>query len=272
MSTPAFADAAPSSAARAAEVWASLGSVTDPELDEPVTELRFVTGIEVDAEGRVHIGFRLPTYWCAANFAFLMADDMRAAVSSLPWVRQVTVDLRDHMYSDTINQGLARGHSFKATFAEEAADEDLDELRRTFRIKAYQRRQEAVIRHLLDRGWAVTDILDLDLPHLATLPIADPETLKLRDRYLEIRREWGGTSDNAFTSAEGEPVTPATFGEYLSLLRRVRINTEFNGHLCRGLLQARYDDAPTEGEPTLADFIAGRVAKREMGGHDQCRK
>ena len=89
---------------------------------ESVTELRFVTAVEVDADSCVHIRFRLPTYWCSPNFAFLMADDMRTAAWSLPWVRQVLIDLHDHMYSDTINQGLAQGHSFKATFAEEAAE------------------------------------------------------------------------------------------------------------------------------------------------------
>ena len=138
--------------ARVAEVWDRLASVTDPELDESVTELRFVTAVEVDAENRVHIRFRLPTYWCAANFAFLMADDMRVAVSSLPWVSQVLIDLHDHMYSDTINQGLAEGRSFKATFSEEAAEVNLDDLRRTFRIKAFQRRQEAVMRHLMEQA------------------------------------------------------------------------------------------------------------------------
>jgi metal-sulfur cluster biosynthetic enzyme len=262
--------------ARVAEVWDRLASVTDPELDESVTELRFVTAVEVDADSRVHIGFRLPTYWCSPNFAFLMADDMRAAAGSLPWVRQVLIDLRDHMYSDTINQGLAQGHSFKATFAEEAAEEDLDDLRRTFRIKAYQRRQEAVIRHLMERGWTPSAILALDCPHLATLAIDDPEAARQRTRYLEIRAEYGGPSDAAFTTAEGEAITPETFSDYLTLLRRVRINTEFNGSLCRGLLQARYgDDEPAaapDGEPTLADFIAGRVDTRNERGNHSCRK
>jgi hypothetical protein len=239
-----------------------------------VTELRFVTAVEVDADSRVHIGFRLPTYWCSPNFAFLMADDMRAAAGSLPWVRQVLIDLHDHLYSDTINQGLAEGRSFKATFAEEAAEEDLDDLRRTFRIKAYQRRQEAVIRYLMDQGWTVPAILALDCPHLATLPINDHEVERQRTRYLEIRAEYGGPTDAAFTTAEGDVITPETFGDNLSLLRRVRINTEFNGSLCRGLLQARYGDTDSvpDGEPTLADFIAGRVATRNTGGHDSCRK
>ena len=82
---------------RTAEVWARLESVIDPELDESVTELGFVTGVEVDVGGDVKVDFRLPTYWCAANFAFLMADDMRIAVAALPWVEKVTVGLGEHM-------------------------------------------------------------------------------------------------------------------------------------------------------------------------------
>ena len=68
---------------RQAQVWACLQAVTDPELDESVVELNFVTKADVDSVNRVHIEFRLPTYWCAANFSFLMADDMRRAVSAL---------------------------------------------------------------------------------------------------------------------------------------------------------------------------------------------
>ena len=55
--------------------------------------LNFVTKADVDPENRVHIEFRLPTYWCAANFSFLMADDMRRAVSALDWVEGVSVVL-----------------------------------------------------------------------------------------------------------------------------------------------------------------------------------
>src|SRR5882762_8435273 len=93
---------------RVAEVQACLATVMDPELDESVTELGFVTEIEVLEAGEVRIGFRLPTYWCAANFAFLMADDMRLAVQSLPWVTRVEVRLHEHMYADAINLGVAQ--------------------------------------------------------------------------------------------------------------------------------------------------------------------
>ena len=73
----------------AEQVNACLATVMDPELDESVTELGFITEVELSGEGEVRIGFRLPTYWCAANFAFLMADDMRCAVEALPWVTRV---------------------------------------------------------------------------------------------------------------------------------------------------------------------------------------
>ena len=68
---------------KVAEVWFQLAPVTDPELDESVTELGFVTAVTLDEKGVVQVSFRLPTYWCAANFAFLMADDMARAVRAL---------------------------------------------------------------------------------------------------------------------------------------------------------------------------------------------
>ena len=135
-----------------AQVWACLQSVTDPELDESVVELKFVTHADVDADNHVHIGFRLPTYWCAANFSFLMADDMRQAVQSLDWVRGVTVVLGEHMYADKINAGLSQGLSFQDTFGSEA-DGNLDEIRQTFLVKAFQRRQVALFAVISGRNF-----------------------------------------------------------------------------------------------------------------------
>ena len=64
-------------------ILAALGSVRDPELDEPITDLGFVTDLEV-GEGEVRVRLRLPTYFCAPNFAYLMVADARAAVESVP--------------------------------------------------------------------------------------------------------------------------------------------------------------------------------------------
>lgn len=226
---------------RQAQVWACLQGVTDPELDESVTELNFVTRAEVDPGNRVHIEFRLPTYWCAANFSFLMADDMRRAVAALDWVEGVSVVLGEHMYADQINAGLAKGWSFQETFGAEA-DGGLDDLRQTFLIKAFQRRQAALLNHLADMGQPPATVVSLTLAELEALP-GDDESGKLVRRYLERRAVVGPlyTDALAFVDAEGAPLKASNLSAYVSGLRRVGVNAEFNSALCRGLLSVRFD-------------------------------
>jgi metal-sulfur cluster biosynthetic enzyme len=224
---------------RTAEVWTRLESVIDPELDESVTELGFVTGVEVDVGGDVKVDFRLPTYWCAANFAFLMADDMRIAVAALPWVRRVTVGLGEHMYADEINRGVAAGHSFQATFGDEASGE-LEEVRRTFMVKAFQRRQEALLTYLLGHGHEPAALLQLTVVELAALP-GDSDGRRLIARYLERRPVIGsGADETAFVDQDGALLDAGQIHAYLRALRRVGVNAEFNSALCRGLLATRY--------------------------------
>jgi metal-sulfur cluster biosynthetic enzyme len=230
---------------RQAEVWACLQDVTDPELDESVVELNFVTNADVDARNHVHIGFRLPTYWCAANFSFLMADDMRRAVSALDWVEGVTVVLGEHMYADKINAGLAHGLSFEETFGSEA-DGDLDELRQTFLVKAFQRRQVTLLNYLTTAGYLPEKIIELTLSDLECLSL-DAEGQKLVQRYFERRHVVGSIRPDAsaFITSEGAVLNSESYATYVSGLRRVGVNAEFNGALCRGLLAVRFDlDTP----------------------------
>jgi metal-sulfur cluster biosynthetic enzyme len=233
---------------RSAQVWAQLQSVTDPELDEPVTELGFVTRVDVDAGGGVQIGFRLPTYWCAANFAYLMADDMRRAVVGLPWVTKITVGLGEHMYADAINRGVAAALSFRDTFGDEASGE-LEEVRRTFLIKAFQRRQEALLASLLKHGLEPAVAVRMKVAELAELPghLASP---RLVERYLERRfvvachaSDAARANEPAFVDSSGASLDADGLPGYLRALRRIGVNAEFNGALCRGLLAARYADA-----------------------------
>ena len=224
---------------RTAEVWARLQSVIDPELDESVTELGFVTSVGVENGGDVRIDFRLPTYWCAANFAFLMADDMRIAVTALPWVTKVTVGLGEHMYADEINRGVAAGLSFQATFGD-AASGELEEVRRTFMVKAFQRRQEALLTYLLDHGHEPAALLQLTVAELAALP-CDSAGHRLVVRYLERRPVVGSRDDEqAFVDHEGASLDAGRMHAYLRALRRVGVNAEFNSAMCRGLLATRY--------------------------------
>ncbi|HUN57529.1 MAG TPA: iron-sulfur cluster assembly protein [Candidatus Binataceae bacterium] len=109
-----------------AQVWEAIRSVSDPELDESIADLGFIQSVAITqsestdpsavTEAAVHITFRLPTYWCAANFAFMMAEDLRERVVSFPWVREVKVELVDHFTSDEINRGIAAGASFSDSF------------------------------------------------------------------------------------------------------------------------------------------------------------
>jgi metal-sulfur cluster biosynthetic enzyme len=226
---------------RKAEVWRRLETVTDPELDEPVTALEFVTRADVDANNCVHIEFRLPTYWCAANFSFLMADDMRSAVKELPWVADVSIVLGEHMYADKINAGLARGLSFQETFGAEA-DGDLDELRRTFLLKAFQRRQAALLAHLIEAGREAAGLVEMTLGELVGLGVNE-EGARLRTRYLERRATVSDPlpTSRAFVDTDGDPLQAETLPTYVRKLRRVDVNAEFNSALCRGLLHARFD-------------------------------
>lgn len=248
-----------------AEVWEQLGAVTDPELDESVTALRFVSEVRVEGD-EVVVAFRLPTYWCAANFAYLMADDLRRAAESLPWVRRARVTIDEHMYQETINAGLAERRSFLEAFGA-SAEAELHALRATFRRKAFAGRQELLLRALLARGHAPAELAAMPNAALAALALAPLEgeaasVRHLRARYQEIRREFGGPAgpaDPAFATADGAPLDPAALDAYLRQLRRVRINVEANASLCRGLLAARYG-LPVPDEPRFVPLVRRAAA------------
>jgi metal-sulfur cluster biosynthetic enzyme len=75
-------------------LWAALGTVVDPELDQPITDLGFVSEAVV-VHGHAHVRLRLPTYFCAPNFAYLMVADAYDAVRALPSVTSADVQLED---------------------------------------------------------------------------------------------------------------------------------------------------------------------------------
>ena len=229
-------------AGREAEVRARLATVTDPELDEPVTELGFVEAVTVAADGAVAIDFRLPTYWCAANFAYMMAEDMRDAVATLPWVTGVVPRLQAHMCADQVNRGVAEGLDFGAAFGEAGEDDALASLRTTFRRKAFQGRQEALLRALLAQGLAKSVLAAMTVQALEGTAIAGAEGAGLKRRYLEIRAQICGPAGPdalAFVDLDGAPLSESGFDEHLRTLTSVRIAMDFNGALCRGLLAAR---------------------------------
>src|SRR5580693_8665512 len=171
---------------RTQEVWSALDTVTDPELDQSVTSLEFVTSVQIQQEDSVRIEFRLPTYWCAPNFAFLMASDMRDAVTEIAWVQKVNVELLDHFSAELINRGVALRQDFRDAFPGET-DDDLSAVRKKFLGKAYERRQELLIRHLLANGRDPAWITAVSLRELMSLPL-EAEGARLRNLYVFSRR------------------------------------------------------------------------------------
>src|SRR5215469_7860226 len=112
-----------------ARVAGALATVTDPELDRSLVELGFADAA-VDPAGRVTIELRLPTYWCAANFAYLMAADAHDAVAAVPGVRSVAVRLHDHFTAGEVTDAVNAGRSFDDAFADRADGSGLAALRR----------------------------------------------------------------------------------------------------------------------------------------------
>lgn len=251
---------------QASQVWDRLALVADPELDEPITDMGFVEEVTIRDRSTVEVSFRLPTYWCSPNFAFLMADGIRREVRMLPWVRDVRVRLRDHMFADEVNAGVNGARCFSDVFRDYSDGEDLAQLRLKFEKKAFQRRQESLLLALRREGMGPRQIIAMSLGELLAHEFDSAEARAQRPRYrlllLELGLAWGG-EDLAFRTYDGLALTEDGFADYLAELRSVRINMEFNGALCRGLKQSRYKEVDRSGEePELVDFIMGRVPPR----------
>ncbi|MGB3242983.1 MAG: iron-sulfur cluster assembly protein [Sulfitobacter sp.] len=242
-----------------ADVWARLDRVMDPELDEPITDMGFVEQVLIENKADVTVMFRLPTYWCSPNFAFLMAQGIKREVDALPWVNSSNVWLEDHMAAEEMNAAVNAGGSFADAFSELQGGEDLDALREKFDRKAFQRRQEVVIKALVSEGRSVEAILATSLGDLLEHTFDDAENLRQAGRYLDLlqsKRLATIPDDPAFPTYEGTQITGQGFKSYMDLLRSVRINMEFSGSLCRGLKRSRYKEANLSGDgPTLVDFI-----------------
>ncbi len=220
----------------AAHLLAALDTVRDPELDEPVTSLGFVASCTVSAEGVADVRLRLPTYFCAPNFAFLMVADAYDAVSHVEGVRRTEVVLEDHFASEAINGGVAARSGFAETFGDLAAAE-LDELRADFVRKAVLAGTDRVCRPLLSAGMSSDELAELTLGQVP--PSADRD--RLRARREELGLPSGDDSPLLVDATTGEAVGIDALPLHLHRARLTRVSAEANGGVCRGLLRDRYE-------------------------------
>lgn len=236
-------------AAREAEVRAAIAEVRDPEIDETVAALHFIVAIDVAGDS-VAVTLRLPTFWCPANFVFLMGGDIRTAVLALPWVRQFRFDLVDHFAADEISRGISEGHSFTQVFPREAVA-DLGDLRRSFDKKAFLMRQAALIDLMRRTGFSDHFLIDANIAGFREAAICKAgELQELVEAYLEKRAEIDldcADGDRAITTAEGEAIEAASLATYLRDARKVTMNAQSNGEMCRILMAARHTNAICDG-------------------------
>ena len=221
-------------------VIAALGTVYDPELDEPITTLGFVGSCVVTAEGDVSVRLRLPTPQCAPNFAYLMAADARSAVRRLPEVRGVTVVLEDHYTGAEINAAIGRGEEFASAFPGETAG-DLDALRELFQRKALLARQARVCQRLLDDGATPETVVARRVADLPDTPDAV--------RVAALRAALGLPHDGdapALIAGDGAGLTAADLPMWLRRAKLVSLSLEANGGMCRDLLRVRYGNTDEE--------------------------
>jgi metal-sulfur cluster biosynthetic enzyme len=199
-------------------LWDALGTVVDPELDQPITDLGFVSEAAVVA-GHAHVRLRLPTYFCAPNFAYLMVADAYDAVRALPSVISVDVKLEDHFAAEEINRGVAASAGFTGSFPADAADE-LDELRLIFQRKAYLASLDRLGAYARLGDVPPSPALDAMLRRRAALGLdCSPESPLLLDEH-------------------GKEMTPLRRRH----ARSVRLSIEGNAGFCRGLLRTRYPE------------------------------
>src|ERR1700753_2354452 len=129
----------------------ALATVRAPELDTPITAIGFVASCTVSCDGRAVVRLRLPTFYCAPNFAYLMAADAHDAVTAVPGVSSAEIVLEDHFASSEIHAGVAAQSGFVAAFDGEALAE-LGDLRAHFLRKAVMAGTDQVCRPLVDAG------------------------------------------------------------------------------------------------------------------------
>jgi metal-sulfur cluster biosynthetic enzyme len=227
-----------------AAVLGALSGVRDPELDEPITDLKFVADLRV-AEDAVDVRLRLPTPFCAPNFAYLMVADAKEAVLSIPGVREARISLDDHHASGEINAGMAEDRGFEGTFPGETEGESLDELRTIFRRKSFVARQEKLCRALLAEGYSSEELAEM---RLEEVPVSEAF-----EKYLSRREELGldVSAEAPFVvDPDGNPIPEEAVVEHLRFAKLTRLSIEGNAGFCRGLLATRYGiEDPEEATP-----------------------
>jgi metal-sulfur cluster biosynthetic enzyme len=229
-----------------------LAQVLDPELDESILDLGFVRSLELRS-GHASVTLRLPTSWCAVNFAYLMAEDVRRALLGVEGIRRVTVGLGDHCAAEEIEAAVNDGRAFAEAFPGEGAG-SLAALRLTFLRKGFLGRQERLLRDLRIAGCSAAAICALRVGEVSvehdTIVIQRPGrapvesgSAAILQRYLERRAELALDCSLAaplIVDLDGAPFSAERLQAHYQAIRTARVALEANGSFCRALLSVQH--------------------------------
>jgi metal-sulfur cluster biosynthetic enzyme len=232
-----------------------LAQVLDPELDESILDLGFVRSLQLRS-GHASVALRLPTSWCAVNFAYLMAEDIRGALLMVEGVRRVTIRLGDHCAAEEIEAAVNDGRPFSEAFPGEGAG-SLAALRLTFLRKGFLGRQQRLLRELREAGCSPAVICALRLGEVSVqddrILIQQPGRAPVKggaaeilQRYLERLAELGLDCSLAaplIVDLEGEALSVERLLVHYETARTIRVAMEANGSFCRALLSLHRLDA-----------------------------
>ena len=245
----------PSDVPDRALILEQLQRVLDPELDEPVLQLGFIESLHVQG-GHTTVAIHMPTSWCAVNFVYMMAEDIRHALLAVESIHAVTIHVGDHFAAPAIETGVNAGTPFAEAFAAEGGG-TLATLRETFLRKGFTSRQERLLRGLKDAGLTAADICALRIGDLSfagdvclarcagqkPVEVGPADTAR---RYLQRRGELGlddSPTGPLITDLQDQPLAVERLEEHVTRARTVRLSLEANGAFCRAVLAARQTSA-----------------------------
>ena len=234
------------------EILRQLGRVLDPELDQSVLDLGFISSIDSQEKNdRLVVSMKMPTAWCSPNFAYMMAEDARRELLKVDSIREVQIRLENNVVSAAIEAGVNAGQTFEEAFAGETFD-GLNKLRGVFLRKGYVKRQEALFKRLLAADLSYGEICQLRIADLyqkeslCEVVLSDGRVVDIdppvvaRD-YLERRALIGldcQPDSPLFVNVKGEKLSPSQVEEYIIYMRTIRVSMQANGSLCSALLAA----------------------------------
>jgi metal-sulfur cluster biosynthetic enzyme len=235
-------------------VYEAITDVLDPELDESLVKLGFIDRVQVDGCD-ITVAFKLPTYWCAPNFAYLMAADLRSRVQGIPGVRSTHILLLDHCTDEEVSTSVNAGKSFTEAFPDEAED-NLEELRLIFLRKGFLVRQDTLLRQLQKAGVDEATLLSLRVADLTIDETTQRVSVIIAQRIVHLERSartalaylrravalgiHHGPEDTLFLDDQGQSIPTGGLQAYVRQSRSVRMNIMFNTVFCTDMFQTRY--------------------------------